>query len=969
MYFNRLLSGSSNNNMTATNRNRLTLSSRAGPFNPFLFPIRSSSSIISPQSSSTNNTNSPYTQILPTLTSTDSYGTTTTSTTTTQVQIVNLKPLKKTLPDHYYYLEHDSDYYDNNEEISSPTIKSSKNSSNSLSQSSLTKNSFIFPNIESELRFKLPVLTEPRYDQSTLKSFFMNSKPTATTEGISLTNLKNFFVTTEKLSSAKSVDLGLDFDIQRKKILSFIISENQPSSFKAPSTTSSSTTPSTTVKIFTNQVNNKSSTFSSNNSNKLKNSYINTQPLVQNTNIPVSMTNSTTQDLKPLLSVRNKIDLNSSKSIMLTSSENPVSHIFNKTSTILIQNQLTQKGALEKIPAIRSQNQSLYLKPIEPTTYSPLKPYRVSTSRSEISSTFGLIASHNVNKGEVIENSDSLQVHSRRRPYVNDYLSSTSKTSTKFHLQDFTTAPEIMNKGRTTSSILATSTTKKDLTSLKSIATSLTSRGHIFKQIINKTLEPQAHLKPIVSPYASLESQRLTNAIRTTTSRTSNHLMSIESTSASPSLPLTTYRNYFIITASPKNISTYLFPEMSRIESSTSQSALRTSSSILSENLEQISSTTERNRGKYRPYFVSSQVPNTIDIDTLPTTYSPRYRYNTRAYSTNDSATSSTISSEHQGVKRKVIKLKSGDEPLKKTHEMEVRSSTERSDITTYTPSKRFFIESNFIPSPTRDTSDFRPIITKLSEFIRKYSHSMDHSDAVTPSSQTSYIPSTYKNVANDIKLASVAELTEKPSLYYNKYNFNNSNLINSKYKNINESHETSTKKFRATVEMPEMKVPLESNLNVSSSSYDEEENDELPYDDDIDTIIDVSSTTSAPLIQSIISETSTTTQQTTPTLLSTESNNLELSTSTTANPKSLIPPRATRVNNQLKSSIIASGLPRRISASIKCNDASSHTKCNEISSRYTENYSNKHKEQNKKDLRSIKLKLGKLYICLAYNC
>lgn len=979
MFLNRstLSNGSSNNNKTATNRNRLTLSSRAGSLNPFFVPIQSPSPIISPKSSPSNiHTVVPYTKTLPTMTSktitSTVFSTDLISTTSTavppQVQIVNIKPNKNEnpLPDqYYYYSEHDSDYYDNIDEISIPssTIKAlnKNNSSNSLSQSSTPVKSFIFPNVESELRFKLPALTEPRYDQSTLKSFFMNSQPSTITEGnmnkgISLGSLKKLLTTTEKSNSMKPS--ARDFEVQRQKILSFIISENQPSSFKAPIITS------TTQKSSTNSENNKSS-FSpssssyviSENKNQFNNAFVNMQKSIESTTLKSYLTTTnapqasaqTLKTTKLLSSTRDQINYNN-KPIRLTLSTNLDS--FNKKPTKLVDDQL-QMEEIQSIKSRQPERQSLYLKPIEPTTYAPPKPYRVSTEttkKTEISSsTYNAIDNYEDDEIEdvEIEDPESLLTHSRRRPYVNDYISSTSQIPTRFPPRSSTTkVPEILSEIlTTTSSALTESITQK------SIVQSFTSRGLVFKEILNKTLEPQVHLKPIVSPYISLETQRLTNAIRTTTPRTTNPIIHRETTTESFSSPTSTYRSYFLITAAPKNISTFLFPETSNTIKTTSESPATINTPLVLSNVEQVSSTTEHNRGRYRPYFVSSQVPNSIDEFATPTTYSPRYRFNTRNNFVTDPQTSLTTS-ELPAVRRKVIRLKNAlTTPIEK--KSETSSSTERMDITTYTPSKRVFNDNNFIPSPTHDTSDFKPIITKLNEFIRKLSQSTDLFGTSTLPPRNVSITDSLNDLINenlDSQSESVVDVTRKP-LIYTKYNFNNNYIKNNNLRNITNLHETSTKKFRATVEMPEMKVPFE---NESSLNPDEEENYKLPYDDDIDDVRAPSST-NAPLQSthsSTITETSPDVTQymkltMTPlplienitTLAMTENNNLVLSTSTTANPKSLIPPRATRVNNQLKSSIIASGLPRRNSnsASIKCNDVSSNAKCNEIPSRYKE--------------------------------
>jgi hypothetical protein len=972
--FNRsaLSNDSSNKNKTATNRNRLTLSSRAGSLNPFFNPIQSQPPIISPQSSDPSNTQtvSSYKIVaLPTTTSktftstvlsADPISTTSTAVPTQVQKIVNDESIKKVLPDHYYYSEQDGDYYDNIDELSIPssTVKTlNHDSSNSLSQSSSPPfKSFIFSNVESELRFKLPSFTEPRYDQSTLKSFFMNNLPSTITEDISLSSMKKILTTTEK-------SIARDFEVQRQKILSFIISENQPSSFKAPNSTTATARIGTTRS--TNHNNNKPSSPSlvvnTINKNDFNHAFVNMQPTLEST-VTSNLTNNLERVQTPKTTKLLSRDRSyKSNPIKLSLSTNLDS--FKNVPAKLASDRLSSKETLKKISLNNAKQpviQSLYLNPIEPTTYTPSKPYHVSTessTKSQISpspyNTFG-DGNDEIEDAE-IEDRENLMIHSRRRPFVNDYLSSTStlEISPRFSLRSTTLASDIVNKVLTTFKPFVNSTSSKinESTTLKSISQSFTSRGILFKEILNKTLEPQINLKPVVSPYLSLETQRLTNAIRTTTQSLTNPKISRDSTTkSSHPLPTSTYRSYFFITAPPKNISTFLFPETSSTVITTSQSPLMTNKPLILDNVKQIGSTIEHSRGKYRPYLSSSQVLNSIDGDATPTTYSPRHRYYTRTNFLNDIQTST--STEQPIIRRKIIRLKSALSPPLE-NKLEGHSPTERIDITTYTPSKRIFIDNNFIPSPTRNTSDFRPIITKLNEFIRKLSHTTYFFSTTTQLPKNVSTHSSYNNLTSDnveSSSASVVELTEKP--YVTRYKADNINKNNNNLRNVTEKHETSTKKFRATVEMPEINNSFDGDED-ELSTYDEEEIEKLPFDDYIDE--HTHSSTYSPLhstYSTIAKSSDNVTKDVTLTVTALplnisivtlgpteKNNNLVLSTLTTINPKSLIPPRATRVNNQLKSSIIASGLPRRNSnsASIKCNDVSSNAKCNEIPSRYKE--------------------------------
>jgi len=1022
--FSNRSSLSDGTNKTANNRLKITLSARAGSLNPLQkvyiplnVPIHSLPPSLIPSIKN-------YTDTLPsttlTKTSTSTFSSSTIKSTTTvqpqitppSVQVVNIQLISNSnsnnnnynnnndkfnsnnnnnnnqdpLPDHYYYSEQDGqfDYYDNVDEISIPSssikplvnnIKNhhsssssfpSKSSSNSLSQSSLPVKSYVdSEDYDKKINYKLPNLSELRYDQSTLKSFFMNSNPT--TENLMLASLRQSTVlTTIPTSTEKSTSTvrypttTRDFEEQRQRILSFIISENQPSSFKAPSTTT------TQKSTFNDNTNNYSHSDRSSNRYEYFNAFVNTQSSpkpIESTTVSTTTTpsrhnvQSSVINQAPKTTVlisREQLTQNNNKPIRLTLS----SSLDGFEKKKVTKDKEFNKGTVEEIPLLKSRQpevkQSLYLKPIEPTTYSPPKSFRFTTETTTEPSTTSTTEKLFEILNEEVEDPESFSVHSRRRPYVNDFLTF-STIPTRFPPR--TTTTEVPSS--TESSTLAPTSTSRP------IVQSFTSRSLVFKEILNKTLESQSLSKAIVSPYISLETQRLTNAIRTTprTNYVINNNINKESTSTSTqSTPVSTYRSYFLITAPPKTInpeinnqltssttvpSTYLFPE-----SSTTKlvSNIPTASPLILSTVKE-SSSSERKRGKYRPY-ISFTSSSSNSLDDEATTYSPRIRFNART-----TESSVQISSEQPvAVRRKVIRFKSGLTPSVDTPQS---SSTERVNVTTYNPTKKNVFDK-FVPSQPRDSSDAKPILTKLNEFISKLSHSADIFG--TTSKGSSYNDLTNENVA------SVVEVTEKPFYRTRLSNLNNNNNINSNLRNLTELHDTTTKKFRATVEMPEMNVPEEKDekINVNSysdDSYDEEENDERPYIDIIDdhdefiAAVNVESTASpspsryfyntsysSTLHETPTSTLTTSTVRTTtipettvtePTILRTTTENV-LSTSSTTNPKSLIPPRATRVNNAIKSSISA-GLPRRNSnsASIKCNDVSSNAKCNEIPSRY----------------------------------
>lgn len=971
MYFpNRSsLSEGSDNKKTANNRIRITLSARAGSqsFHKVLVPLNDPIPSPSPSTPSTE----IYTESLPSTTVTStSTSTTSTSSSSPLISITKTDPL----PDHYYFSDHDDpiDYYDNVDEISIPSssIKSLHNkknhsspsiktSSSSLSQSTSPAQVYVRINDhqQNRIQFRLPEYTESRYDQSTLKSFFMSSP---TTESITHARLR--MTTTEKPTSTvivPSTTSARDSEVQRQKIFSFIISENQPSSFKAPSPT----TPKPFVVATNKDINLNSNYFKA---------FVNTQestttishPNTTSTNSPRFQIKANESPTKStILLSRDQLAHNKTIRLTLSSNLGALKPIKSHQSS---SNQYSQ-GSVEEIPLIRSRQpetrQSLQLKPIEPTTYSPQKPFRTSTTETttklvtttSIPTTLSTLSPTSILLEDDVDELEPFLVHSRRRPYVNDFLTNSNNIPTRFPPRS-TTTTEIPVEVTEATTQASTSTT------FRSVIQSFTSRGLVFKENLNRTFEPQ-NLKPIVSPYISLEKQRLTNAIRTTTSSPRPNDYTTKFTT-STSLPLTpsTYRSYFLITAPIKDKSsipsTFLFPESSSLSSTSILTTISTTPepatarpAPFSINTESSFVSTENSRGRYRP-FVTFTSQNSIDEE--PTTYSPRLRYNTRTQTMVDSVSSSSPPTDQPVVRRKVVRLKSAALPSNKPIEI-FNPSTEfnRFDVTTSTPLS--VVSEKFVASPSRETSQFKPIVSKSNDFVSKLSYSSD-----SPSSAAlRQSPNTFNQLpkVEESRKAPAVDTVDKPFFYIR---FKNSSMSL-------EPFETSTKKFRATVEMPEMNVPTEKELNAyvdtdNEEVYDEEENDDHQNSSGSLDIIEnvyrgehevdyvnrnrsLPSSTVAPstfhkiqfnTTYSTISETSTSTSlPTTSTLTSTSLRTTEKElTTTTANPKSLIPPRTSRVNNAIKTSIVA-GLPRRNSASIKCNDISANAKCNEIPSRY----------------------------------
>lgn len=894
---NRSSLSDGSNNKTANNRIRITLSARAGSHEKPIQKVVTSHVYPVPSSFPHTPSTETHTESLPSTTSTL---TTTSTNTNYPIRQFSSKIKADPISDHYYSSDHDDplDYYDNVDEISIPrssplkllnnskahSSSSIQSSSSSLSQSTAP---FYVPAQSNRLQFRLPDFSsESRYDQSTLKSFFMMSSPSTT---VGYASLVMTMTTTEKpptttsTTTVPSTTSARDLEAQRQKILAFIVSENQPSTFKAAPRPTNHEANSAFVHKQESTTSSHPNTTSTN-APRFKQSPTKTTVLLshEQSNKPIRLTLSASLD--------------SGRSSATQTHRKPI------------------QGSVEQNPLIKPETRhSLHLKPIEATTYSPPKPFRTSTEPIVLIDDAPL-------------EPETFASHSRRRPYVNDFLTNANNIPTRFPPRSTSTTSETPLEVSELTTQATTSTT-----AFRSVIQSFTSRGLVFKESLNRTFDP--HSKPIVSPFISLETQRLTNAIRTTTPRPT-----VESTSPTSKLLTTTtlppYRSYFLITAPVKDKSaiptTFLFPETSTTRSSSLLTTLEPETIRPSPfSLPTEASLTEINRGRYRP-FVTLTPPNAI-VDEEPTTYAPRLRFNTRTQTMVDSGSSSLPPTEQlSSARRKVIRLKSGLQPPGKPLELATTASTPLRPVS-----------EKFVASPSRETSDFRPLPTKVDEIVSKLSHS---SDSPPPSRGS------FNQLSKDeqtLRITPVIDIIDKPFYYI-------------RFKNASGIHfeplETSTKKFRATVEMPEMNVPTERELKAYVDNdvvYDEEENapdsllgnieyreHEVGYAYDV-----VGTSTVAPTTFDKISFNTTystviatsTQSPTNSTLTSTSLRTTENEPTTTANPKSLIPPRASRVNSAIKTSIVA-GLPRRNSAnsaSIKCNEISANAKCNEIPSRY----------------------------------
>lgn len=1017
MYSNRSSLSEGIRNQTA-NRFILTLSARGPqvknePIQNVIIPksFPSHFQYIRSSLSYTTSTNTIYTETvtLPTKT----VKTSTTSKTTETPKVYSLPKIKHALVlpvDHYYYSDQiTQDYYDNVDEISIPShiesLNHIRNHSSSLQSSSA---SLFLPTSSPEIYVRLaePLVrntqskfseySRPFYDQSTIKSFFMKpnaSMPDHLPLGTPKTEHNSEIAQSTTKVSTETRAQDSDPVQQQQKIQSFVVSDNQPSSFKAPPISPSFTL--RTKSLVTNPNNN------FNNYNAFVNMQRLSTTLTPSTTIPSTIFSISTTPNSQFTSINNRNKNNSTPFFYLHSSNQ--SHELSRLKLSLdklAQNKIVQltlsselslpskksaqfyrnpysQVSVEEIQLIKIRQpekngnlQSLYLKPIEPTTYAPINPFKPSAPDS-----FKNPATFSFQNAIIDDSSESDSfTHSRRRPYLNN-LHSEPINPTRFPPRTTTLNPSTSSSTTpfpTTTANVVTSP-PNNLSNFKAFnenIQSFTSRGLIFKEALNRTFESQYQIKPIVSPFISLENQRFTNAIRNTSPspQAKDYFSKYFSTTTNvPNIPT---RSYFLITAPSKETtlrsSTFLFPESSTLTTSSVYSTTH-KPLITSESTTQFYSTvsttqtlsSDHSRGRYRPY-VTYATENSYDVEE-PTTYAPRMRYNTRTQTLVDTATSDLVETPQQ--RRKRIRSKTTTIPSQKSFEQFISSTEQMPHEST----------AKFVASPSRETSQFIPIYSK-SNFSSNKSFSSEKFNAT---SLTLLKFNDFKNV-NESRhhfnepQDSIIQITDKP-IYYARYRFNNA---------INKGQvleETSTKKFRATIEMPEMNVPTEKQneqsyfeneenyvdeneklnhslidpLDLIENDYNREHEVDYAYVDStnfttsttrmtsaittIDTTIQPKTGTSTEKLPLTTYSTTTSTQQPTTARTTTTTHRTTEKPLSTTSPKSMIPPRVSRVNNAIKTSIEAT-LPRRIPnpSSAKCNDNSPNAlQCNEIPSRY----------------------------------
>ena len=878
----------------------------------------------------------------------------TTNTTTSKItDIPKLNSLPKIqdafiLPvDHFYNSDQITEYYDNVDEISIASqiesLNHNRNHSSSLQSSSVSHFLPTSRTNESYIRnaqHKIPVNSHIHYNQSTLKSIFMNSSNATIPERLFLNTFKTEY-TTEKVQ-------------QQSKIHSFVVSDHQPSSFKPQQVTSSTIL--------------KTKSFDTNPNNNNFNAFVNTQrlrtTLITSTTIPSTIISTSSTLISQFISnklpysylylpnqspesfnlqlsrdqlAQNKIiPFTLSSNLGITSKKEAQSYKSPYSQVSIEETQLVKTRQPEN--NFYQQILSLNLKPIEPTTYAPANPFKPSALDNIKNTT--PFAFPNV----IIDDSSEADSysHSRRRPYLNNLHSELiipTRFPSRTTILSSTTTSSTTPIPTTTTNVVPINL-QNSLINFKAFNESIqsfTSRGLIFKEALNRTFEPQSQIKPIVSPFISLENQRFTNAIRNTSPSPQIFKDSSKYILTSTNVSIVPTRSYFLITAPARKTT-----ELSSLTTSSVYTTTYRPPSTTPELTTQIYST-DHSRGHYRPY-VTYTTKNSYDVEE-PTTYVPRMRYNTRSQTLVDTVTEAPVSFEKSYERKKMIRSKSTTSPYKK--------SFEQFDPSNEPTSQESF--DTFVASQALETAQFKPIFAGKKSFLDENFNAT----SLTIANNFTYVKESV-NHSNELQNL-IIQITDKP-IYYTRYR---NNVL----------EETSTKQFRPTIEMPEINVSTKKqtvqshvineknniedgnesinhssvdSLDLIENDYNREHEVDYAYVDSTTSITSATNTTTTTTIipkteakteKILLSTYSTTTSTQYPTTIKTSTTTYrttEKSFSTTY-PKSMIPPRVSRVNNAIKTSIEAT-LPRRVPNpnSAKCNDNSPNAlQCNEIPSRY----------------------------------
>lgn len=639
---------------------------------------------------------------------------------------------------------------------------------------------------------------------------------------------------------------------------------------------------------------------------------------------------------------------------VLTSKLNPV----NYKETSLDNAEITQ-GSVEIVPlrqeeeVIEAAVRTTSSRPIEPTTYAPATRAWKSVKTPQ---PFAPAVSNSVVEGEVdihdSQESDSNANFQHQRPNSQNVIESTTTPATKIVSKFSYRYIEDKNRRNQPNSPEPTA--------------SFTARSHLFKEVVNRTYETSTPSKLFVSPYTSLRSILNDDSVKATSlrpfSRQNQNRNQPEmrlSTFAPTPQPSSRLRNYFYITSAPQNMSTTAptTTTSTTTESTTSTTTTTTTTEAPAEFADWVPiSSTDVNRlakaPKYSEYnprnrFISYSTENSLEEAT---TYSPKIRFSSQAYETS----TSSIPAE-QTFRRKVIRTR----PVS-SQRPEIISSNESDDILDIIRNSQFakILESVFEPRPKSAAQQYDFRTTAATEG----SSTIDtNSKVVEITDRPSQYYSHYRNLSTERNLANAihASTTQHSSTTSQRYVNSTSQRPELKF--------VLRERFRATMEMPEFNIPTESEQKSFRDIEAESERsvvNEYNQNNNFESTSNINLTKRPQRVQiptstteqlpSTTRTTTTTTPEPTTTTTTTTTPTPPITTTTptstttwttqksssTTNSMSSIPPRVSRVNAAIKTTIAAvtrvnAPPPSSPPTTFHCTDNTPNTKCNEILSRY----------------------------------
>lgn len=511
------------------------------------------------------------------------------------------------------------------------------------------------------------------------------------------------------------------------------------------------------------------------------------------------------------------------------------------------------------------------------------------------------------------------------------------------------------------------------------ISPSAGTRQQSFREILNKTYETSTPSKYHVSPYTSLKS-----LLSDEPTKLSFRPTSAPSSTPSPAPPSSNpFRNYFLITAPPKKFTsdstthspTNFFTNHDQTTTTPISITSSASTPVASSNYDWTPINYNYNGkipsndgGRFKP------TENSIDLDgvDMTTSYPIRASFSSTYYprpttpstTTPPSITTARIllaSTSERDHYRKVVRMRS----KKKLHPSNVQTNTDEAGEIIH-------------GHPYGKLSE--PIVITSGEHKNTYHHSNKYPTYEVPSnietsSENAGLPSNlptkyysnYRHVKDEQTLADyIRNQGPEPEVVYETERPQEP-IVSSTGSGQQDGY-SQRQKFRATVEMPEFNIPTESEIKAKLKQLEVNAERDIESEEHYETTTAISrhdivvATTQPQQSDDRTKDNSDNRRmtqmpvghglapQSTTTRINYSNMTQTTTTQRTINSIHTIPPRASRVNAAIKTTIAAASLPttRRSNTAtttsirfatlplLKCTDSTPNAKCNEIPSRYT---------------------------------